>query len=97
MTNFAAKFAGIATLALAALPVVALSTAHAQGAERIHVSDLNLATAAGKAVFVQRVDHAARRFCRDERDLDLRAACEAGVRTEASERASARVQMASRI
>jgi UrcA family protein len=98
MKNFTARIAGLATLALAALPIAALSTAaHAQAAERVHVADLNLASAAGKATFETRVDTVARRFCRDERNLDLKAACQAGVRTEANEKASTSVQMASRI
>jgi UrcA family protein len=98
MKNFAVRIAGLATLALAALPIAALSTAaHAQGAERVHVADLNLASAAGRATFQTRVDTAARHFCRDERNLDAKAACQAGVRTEANEKASANVQMASRI
>src|SRR6185437_13765967 len=98
MKNFTARIAGLATLALAALPVAALTTAaHAQGAEHVHIADLNLATAAGKATFESRVDAAARNFCHDERNLDLKAACQAGVRTEANEKASTNVQMASRI
>jgi len=98
MKNFAARVAGLATLALAALPIAALSTAaHAQGAERVHVADLNLASAAGKATFEQRVDSAARHLCRDERRLEVNAACQAAVRSEANEKASANMQMASRI
>jgi UrcA family protein len=103
MTTFTARFASVATLALAALPIVALSTAvHAQGAapqyghESVQVADLNMASAAGKAVFAQRVDTAARHFCSTEHNLTLRAACQAGVRTEANEKATASIQFASR-
>lgn len=98
MTNFTARIAGIATLALAVLPAAALSTAaHAQGAERVRVADLNLATASGKAAFETRVDHAARQFCSAEHNLTLKAACQAGVRTEAKEKISTDVQFASRV
>jgi UrcA family protein len=102
MKNITARIAGVATLALAILPVAALSTAHAETAtpyfaERVHIADLNLASGAGKATFAQRVDQAAQRFCRNERSLDLRAACQAAVRTEANEKAGSTVQMASRI
>jgi UrcA family protein len=92
--NVTARIASIATLALASLPLLALSTAHA--ADRVHVSDLNLTTASGKAVFAQRVDHTARNFCVTERNLALKSACEAGVRTEANEKAASNVQFASR-
>jgi len=102
MKNVTARIAGIATLALAILPVAALSTAHAETAtpyfaQRVAVGDLNLASGAGKATFAQRVDRAAQRFCSNERSLDLRAACQAAVRTEANEKASSAIQMASRI
>jgi UrcA family protein len=103
MTTFTARFAGFATLALAALPVVALSTsAHAADAspqyahESVQVSDLNMASASGKAAFAQRVDAAARHFCVTEHNLTLKSACQTGVRTEANEKATAAVQFASR-
>ena len=103
MKNYTARIAGIATLALALLPVAALSTAHAANAsvpyaaQSVRVSDLNLASASGKATLAQRTDAAARHFCRDERSLDARAACQAGVRAEVSEKASCNMQYASRI
>jgi UrcA family protein len=103
MKNFVARLASVATLALATVPVAALSTAaHAQNADmhyasqRVHVADLNLASPAGKAAFSDRVDIAARHLCVTEKSLNLRAACQAGVRAEANERAVAGVQMASR-
>jgi len=96
MKNFTARIASVATLALAALPVAALSTAaHAQ--QSIRIADLNLASGAGRAAFDQRVDTAARNFCRTERSLKLQAVCQSGVRAEANEKAAAKVQMASRI
>ncbi len=97
--TFTARIAGVATLALAALPVAALSTAHAAdyAPAAVRVADLNLATASGKATFDARVDAAAHHFCADERKLGFKAACEAGVRTEMNEKAQAQVRLASRI
>lgn len=104
MKNHTARIAGFATLALALLPAVALSTAAHAGnasvpyaAQRIETSDLNLASASGKAVLARRADKAAASFCRTERNLVARAACEAGVHAEVAEKATANVQMASRI
>ena len=98
--NITARVAGLATLALAALPVAALSTAaYAQAPsayERVYVGDLNMASAAGKTAFAHRVDHVARHFCANERNLDLQTACQAGVRTEANEKAATSVRFASR-
>jgi UrcA family protein len=98
-----ARIASVATLALALLPAVALSTAHAANAQvpyaaqSVQVSDLNLASASGKAALSQRADAAARHFCRDERRLEARASCQAGVRAEVTEKASTTTQYASRI
>ncbi len=103
MTNYTARIASVATLALALLPAVALSTAHAANAQvpyaaqSVQVSDLNLASASGKAMLSERADAAARHFCRDERSLKAQAACQAGVRAEVSEKATSNVQFASRI
>ncbi|MGH6911910.1 MAG: UrcA family protein [Phenylobacterium sp.] len=90
MKNFAAKIAGVATLALAALPLAALST-HAQAATaRVHVADLNLASIDGVATFHQRVAVAAKQICGDEKNLGQQVACKAGVRTEVQEKLSQR-------
>jgi UrcA family protein len=103
MKNYTARIASVATLALALLPAVALSTAHAANAQvpyaaqSVQVSDLNLASASGKQALAQRADTAARHFCRDERRLEARASCQAGVRAEVSEKATSNVQFASRI
>ena len=91
MTNFASKIAGVATLALAALPMAALSTAaHAAPTARVQVSDLNLASIEGVATFHQRVAVAARQICGEEKGLRQQAACNAGVRTEVQEKLSQR-------
>jgi UrcA family protein len=104
MKNFTARVADVASMALGALPVAALSAgalialttaAHAQ--ERVQVRDLNMASASGKAAFSERVDTAARHFCRTERNLTLRNACQAAVRAEANEKAASSVQYASRL
>ena len=89
-------FAGFAAVVLAALPVAVLSTA-AHAGERVQVSDLNLASPTGQAAFTGRVDQAARNFCRTERNLSARAACETGIHQEAAEKVSGTVLMASRI
>ncbi|THD53331.1 UrcA family protein [Phenylobacterium sp.] len=95
-TSAASRIAGLATLALAVLPIAALTTA-AHAGEHVHTGDLNMASAADRATFEQRVDHAANKFCNTERNLTNKAACKAGVHTEADEKAAAAVQFASRI
>ena len=91
MKNFAAHIAGVATLALAVLPVAALST-HAAAATpaRVQVADLNLASIDGVATFHQRVAVAAQQVCATEKSLGQRAACKAGVRTEVQEKLAQR-------
>jgi UrcA family protein len=91
MKNFAAHIAGVATLALAVLPVAALST-HAAAATpaRVQVADLNLASIDGVATFHQRVAVAANQICSNEKSLGQQAACRAGVRTEVQEKLSQR-------
>lgn len=95
-SKITSRVAGLATLALAVLPIAALTTA-AHAGERVRVADLNLATSAGQAAFANRVDQAATNFCRTERDLTAKAACQAGIRAEANEKAAQTVQLASRI
>ncbi len=98
--NLTNRIAGFATLALAVLPALALTTAaHAETSVRI--ADLNMASASGQAAFNQRVDHAAQSFCADRKVMTDRAACESGVRAEVAQKLSVlaqqgRVQMASR-
>ena len=96
MKNFAAHIAGVATLALAVLPVAAISTqAVAAPVARVHVADLNLASIDGVAQLHQRVAVAAQQVCGAERNLGQQAACKAGVRTEVQEKLSQRqVQLA---
>jgi UrcA family protein len=94
MKNYAAHVAGIATLALAVLPVAAISTqAVAAPVARVHVADLNLASIEGIATFHQRVAVAAHQICGAERNLGQQAACKAGVRTEVQEKLAQRQVM----
>ena len=99
MTTFAARFAGLATLALAALPAAALTTVAHAGTHvpaAVRIADLDLASTDGRAAFDQRVDAAARKFCSTEASLDLKAGCTAGVRAEMNEKVSGQVRLASR-
>ena len=84
-TSLTSRIAGVAMLALAALPVAALAT-NATAAPAVKVGDLNLTTAAGEAVFNQRSNAAARRFCAVERNFTAIQSCRAGVRAELSEK-----------
>jgi len=99
MTNITARLAGIATLALAVLPAVALTTA-AHSAPyvpaKVQVADLNLASADGQATFHERTDAAARRFCSTTTSLNTISACRAGVRAEVNEKVASEIRLASR-
>ena len=80
----------IAMLALAALPIVALSTTAAQAAPAaVKVADLNLVSQEGVATFNQRADYAARKFCNTEISPPAPANCRAGVKTELNEKMDA--------
>lgn len=97
MNNFTARIAGLATLALAALPAAAISTSvHAAPAVHVQVADLNLASAVGVQTLQHRVDHAGNQFCRAETDLTQHAACKAGVRAEVGAKLPGALTFASR-
>lgn len=86
--------AGVATLALAALPILALSTA-AQAATpvAVKVADIDPNTAEGARIYGERVDQAANRFCRmngSASRLTERMDCKAAVRAEMAEKLEAR-------
>ena len=92
MTNFTARIAGVATLALACVPALALTTAaHAAGhvPAAVRIADLDLGTADGRAQFSQRAGAAAHKYCANETALDIKAGCEAAVRAEVTEKAGA--------
>jgi UrcA family protein len=103
MTSFVEKTATIALYALAALPFIAMSVAHAQPAT-VKISDLNMSQPAQVQEYDHRVNEAARQLCSsvDRRDLDQQAACTSAVRAEAkdkltqAEAQNARVDVASR-
>lgn len=86
MTNLTNQISGFAMLALAALPIAALSTTAYAAPAKVTVSDLNLLSNDGLAAFQQRVDVAARRFCDDVQSLSARNACRKGVRAELNEK-----------
>ena len=52
----------------------------------VRIADLNLASSAGKSDFEHRVDTAADRVCRGERNLTIQAGCRLAVRAEATEK-----------
>lgn len=98
MSKFANRLAAVATLALAALPITALTTAAHAAEYRVPVADLNLATAAGAAKFDARLQMATNALCGAQRQIAVRNSCKAGVRAEAMEQLSTqqRVQLAAR-
>ena len=81
--------AGVATLALAALPMFAMATSAYAAPVTVQVADLNLASPQDAREFDRRVDIAANDFCADTIGLSARAACKAGVRDEVSEKLEA--------
>ena len=89
MKDFTARFAGLATLALAALPMAALTTAaHAQ-ATRMVVADINFQTPAGQRTLAHRIAHVKHEICSTERNITQKQACEAAVASEAQEKVAA--------
>lgn len=85
MINVVTKAAGLSLLALAALPVVALTAAHAAPAT-VKISDLDLSRPAHMATFERRVDQAADKLCAGytvRQNLSAAAACRDSVRQEA--------------
>jgi len=87
MTSLVEKTATIALYALAALPFIAISVAHAEPVT-VRVSDLNMSQPAQVQQYEQRVNQAARQLCSsvDARDLDQTAACTSAVKAEAADK-----------
>lgn len=86
MSKSVSSLSGIATLALAVLPALAIvGGAHAESLS-IKVSDLNLNTPAGQKVLEQRINVAARQYCAESVTTGTRlgspAACRTAVRNE---------------
>lgn len=86
-TSFTNRLAGLATLALAALPVTALSTAAHAAPAKVVVSDLNLMTSEGDAKLQQRIKAAGLKYCTGRMAATERNACREGVHAELSEKA----------
>lgn len=74
------RICGVAMMALAALPIAALSTA--AHAATVKVSDLNLSTSEGVSAFQARATAASRSFCADERGLTAVVTCRKAVASE---------------
>ena len=85
--------AGVATLALAALPILALSTgAQAATPVAVKVADINTLSSEGARIYDQRVEKAAMRFCRINNAnsrLSERVDCQNAVRAEMSDKLEA--------
>jgi UrcA family protein len=87
-------------LTLAAVPLAAGAASVAQAAPAtIRIADLDLTSAAGKAVFQHRAEAAAQKVCADTMGVSRRARCEAAVKEEARDKLAAvqqaRIQRAS--
>ena len=89
MKNFTARFAGLAMLTLAAVPLAAgaASVAYAAPAA-IRIADLDLASAQGRAAFDHRAIRAAQDVCRSSARVTLSeaTACQAAVKAEAHDK-----------
>jgi UrcA family protein len=90
MTNAASRIAGLATLALAALPIAALATGAHAAPVAVKVGDLNLNSAEGLATFHRRAEAAATTYCRANQSGGVRInevkACKTGVRAEMADK-----------
>jgi UrcA family protein len=93
MTQLTARFVGLATLALAALPMAAVATSVRAEPASVRVADLDLSRTEGVAAYHQRVASAAEAHCRQSgvaaSALSQVAACKAGVRAELVQKLSA--------
>ena len=99
MTNHAAKISGVAMLLLAALPIASLPAA-AFAQTSVKVSDIDLLTREGMAVFKTRAQVAAIRYCGDILSLNARANCRIAVKADLNDRVAviraARLEQASK-
>jgi UrcA family protein len=87
-TDLTSQISGLAMLALAALPIIALATpSNAQTV--VKVADINLLSPQGVSEFNQRADAAGRKYCLPERTVAGRASCRAGVKAELNEKLTA--------
>lgn len=81
--------AGLATLALAFVPALAVGSNAFAAPATVQVADLDLSTQAGVHEFDRRTNAAASRFCNDIRPLSAHVACREGVKVEVSEKLAA--------
>lgn len=97
MFKFSSTLAGVATLALATVPMLAIASGAHAAPVAVKVSDIDTTSAHGAKILSQRIDVAAREFCRQTapgataRLAD--SACIRGVRTEITERVADRNAM----
>lgn len=85
--------AGVATLALAALPMFALATSAQAAPVAVKVADIDTLSLAGAAAYDERVEKAANRYCvkaNPTARLTERHACLNAVRAEMSDKFQAR-------
>ena len=91
---FKSTLAGVATLALAIIPVAAFGAAAHAAPVAIQASDIDTLSPEGAQTFQQRADAATRKFCRTatagQPGLREKAACKAAVQAEISEKFAAR-------
>lgn len=88
--NLTNRISTMAMLALAALPIASLpASALAAPAASVKISDIDLFTPEGAAMFNQRAGQAASDYCRGERRLSAAAACRTAVKQELSEKVTA--------
>ncbi|OXE36835.1 MAG: hypothetical protein CGW95_05170 [Phenylobacterium zucineum] len=91
MSKFLQNLTLVASLAMAALPTLALTSAAHASPYVIKVGDLNLSDAKGQAMLQQRINTTATNLCSDlgapiGTRIENRAACEVAVRAEAMEK-----------
>ena len=96
MFKFSTTLAGVATLALAAIPALALTTAAQAAPAVVKVSDLDVANAQHAQALEQRIKVAARKVCTapaNQGGLSLRQACMEDVRQSVHETLAGRDTM----
>jgi UrcA family protein len=90
--NATNRIAGLATLVLAAIPALALTSAAHAASISVKVSDLNLNTPAGVTEMNHRINAAANAYCAQRVVTGTRLAsssCKAAVREEISQKLNA--------
>lgn len=89
MFKISSTFAGIATLALATVPMLAIASGAHAAPVAVKVSDIDTSSAHGAKILNERIDVAAREFCgRTQPGAISRladSACMKGVRVEITE------------